>query len=259
MNDGPDETERFDEADCDHVPWVSGRLWVKPSIEIGTYGRMEASVWIVGDPEGLRALGEHLIWLAGVDQTTEVPEGKHYHTHLSPRYNYGFCGDLGAGSCEVELCRADACGTGEIYKDLLAAEEQLTRFRPDSTPAQEWLAQSQAALALARRCHSGAPLERFHVGPLATEAIFCALMAVLRFTDVKVPSRLTPGTEVFDFIPEDMALPLPARDVEWIVLRGDHPVRDWAGNYPDEEDIEAAFDCAEKVVTWAEERLAVRS
>jgi hypothetical protein len=244
-----------DDKSDDGLPW-SGRLWVKPNIKIGTYGRMEASVWIVGDPEGLRSLGHLLIWLADVDQTNEVPEGQHCHTHMRPRYDYGFCGELGAGSCEVELCRADACGTGEIYKDLLAAEEELTRFRPDSTPPEEWLAQSQAALALARQCHSGGRLERFHVGALSAQAIFCALMAVLRSAGVKVPHGLTPGTDVTNFVPEDMALPLPVEEIDWILLH-DHPVPDFAGNYPDDEDVDEAFGHAEKVVAWAEKRMAI--
>lgn len=67
-------------------------------------------VKIVGTPEGLRYLAEILNWLADYDQEgSELPDGEREHIHLHPidqlEEEY---------SCEVEICRADAKGTGEL-------------------------------------------------------------------------------------------------------------------------------------------------
>ena len=104
-----------------YSPEITGRVWVVPEIENGR----EISVWIGGDPEGLRSLGELLIFLADADQEARhVPKGERDHIHIFPR---GYCGQafgLSGGSCSIELCRADAASTGEIYPHLLKADQE---------------------------------------------------------------------------------------------------------------------------------------
>jgi hypothetical protein len=67
------------------------------------------TVSIVGDPAGLRRLAKLLVELANTDQNSNddsVGERAHLHLHRGE--------SLGDHSCEVELCRADAKGTGEL-------------------------------------------------------------------------------------------------------------------------------------------------
>jgi hypothetical protein len=66
-------------------------------------------VVILGDPEGLLYLAEVLRQLATADQKTlSIPDGARFHLHLHPE------GQMVEHSVEVELCRADAKGTGEV-------------------------------------------------------------------------------------------------------------------------------------------------
>jgi hypothetical protein len=69
-------------------------------------------VHIDGTPGGLRYLANMLIKLADHDQEndTNLPTGEREHIHLSPD------SILGDHSCQVEICRADAKGTGELIK-----------------------------------------------------------------------------------------------------------------------------------------------
>jgi hypothetical protein len=66
-------------------------------------------VIIIGDPDGLRYLSGVLKALADYDQDSiDLPTGKREHVHL-----HANC-QLGKHSCEVEVCRADAKGTGKL-------------------------------------------------------------------------------------------------------------------------------------------------
>jgi len=66
-------------------------------------------VMIIGDPDGLRYLSEVLKALADYDQDSRnLPKGEREHIHLHSKCQ------LGKHSCEVEICRADAKGTGEL-------------------------------------------------------------------------------------------------------------------------------------------------
>jgi len=67
------------------------------------------TVTIIADPDGLRYLAEIMRILADMDlAASECPIGTREHLHL-----HANC-QLGARSCEVEICRADARGTGEL-------------------------------------------------------------------------------------------------------------------------------------------------
>ena len=66
-------------------------------------------VTIIGDPDGLRYLSGLLKALADYDQDSRnSPKGSREHIHLHRKCQ------LGKHSCEVEVCRADAKGTGEL-------------------------------------------------------------------------------------------------------------------------------------------------
>ena len=66
-------------------------------------------ITIIGDPDGLRYLSEVLQALADYDQDSDSsPKGEREHVHLHAKCQ------LGKHSCEVEVCRADAKGTGEL-------------------------------------------------------------------------------------------------------------------------------------------------
>lgn len=66
-------------------------------------------IMIIGDPEGLHYLSELLKVLADYDQNSrDLPIGEREHVHI-----HANC-QLGKHSCEVEVCRADAKGTGEL-------------------------------------------------------------------------------------------------------------------------------------------------
>ena len=66
-------------------------------------------VTIIGDPKGLRYLAKLLNALADYNQDESgdpIGEREHIHLHANAQ--------LGNHSSEVELCRADAKGTGEL-------------------------------------------------------------------------------------------------------------------------------------------------
>jgi hypothetical protein len=81
----------YDDA-CPYAPEIAGRLWIAPHIEEGH----EVHVDIVGDPDGLRSLGESLIFLADADRSERrVPPGEREHVHLVPKQHFGSCGQFG--------------------------------------------------------------------------------------------------------------------------------------------------------------------
>jgi hypothetical protein len=96
------------------LPKPKGKLDVFPEIH---YGRFP-SVTIIGDPRGLRHLAALITKLADADQDKEsAPEGSRLHIHIHPEQ------DLGINSCEVEICRADAKGTGEVPEYMKEEDE----------------------------------------------------------------------------------------------------------------------------------------
>ncbi len=87
------------------LPKPKGKLDVFPQIHHGRF----ATVTIIGDPKGLRHLAALISKVADEDQSKESgPEGSRVHIHIHPEQH------LGTNSCEVEICRADARGTGEL-------------------------------------------------------------------------------------------------------------------------------------------------
>ncbi len=80
--------------------------------KINIYPRVEgdrSEVVIIGDPDGLRYLARLLNTLADFDQDiTDAPTGSREHTHLVPETHLGYY------STPVEICRADAKGTGAL-------------------------------------------------------------------------------------------------------------------------------------------------
>ena len=86
-------------------PKIEGKINIFPSILDGNI----AKVTIIGDPKGLNSLAKLLQWLADFDQNKNYdPVGEREHIHLHANE------PLGWHSCEVEVCRADAKGTGEL-------------------------------------------------------------------------------------------------------------------------------------------------
>lgn len=72
------------------------------------------SVVIVGDPVGLKYLAGVIEYIADMSQEAKgLPVGERAHVHLAPDNHLGF------HSCEVEICRADANGTGELPHYML--------------------------------------------------------------------------------------------------------------------------------------------
>ena len=83
---------------------MSGKLDIYPRIIANS-----SEVIIIGDPDGLRNLAKLLNTIADFDQNTNnAPIGSREHTHLTPTTH------LGSYSSRVEICRADAKGTGEL-------------------------------------------------------------------------------------------------------------------------------------------------
>ena len=86
-------------------PENKGRLEIYPQVCDGD----SLSVTIMGDPDGLRYLSDVLKVLADYDQDSDSsPVGARVHAHLHRQYQ------LGGHSRDVEVCRADAKGTGEL-------------------------------------------------------------------------------------------------------------------------------------------------
>ena len=81
--------------------------------KLGIYSEIDEDnvlgITIIGNPDGLRYLSEVLQALADYDQDSDnSPKGEREHVHLHRNCQ------LGKHSCEVEVCRADAKGTGEL-------------------------------------------------------------------------------------------------------------------------------------------------
>ncbi len=86
-------------------PEIKGKLDIYPEIIDGN----QIKVTIIGDPKGLISLAELLRTLALFDQNkNDDPIGEREHVHLRSNLQLGY------HSCEVELCRADAKGTGQL-------------------------------------------------------------------------------------------------------------------------------------------------
>jgi hypothetical protein len=86
-------------------PEKEGRIDIFPEIHDGN----AIGIVIIGNPNGLRYLARLLYYLAEYDQeNSRAPSDTREHIHL----HVGM--QLGHYSCEVELCRADAKGTGEL-------------------------------------------------------------------------------------------------------------------------------------------------
>lgn len=91
-------------AEQTRLPDRQGKIDIYPECQSGRTG-----VTIIGTPEGLRYLSRLLDFLADYDQDgSHAPAETREHLHLHPLLQ------LGKHSCEVELCRADAKGTGEL-------------------------------------------------------------------------------------------------------------------------------------------------
>jgi hypothetical protein len=233
-------------------PGISGRIWVMPEIREGR----ELAVRIVGDPEGLRSFGELLISLANADpETSRVPVGERDHTNLHPKADFGYSGALGAGSCEVEVCRADAAGTGEIYPHLAAAEAELSDFTADTTPPADWLNRAEAALELARLSSAGPHLRAEHVPALVAQSVFCSVMAGLRALGIAVPFAVDHRTQLTFFMPEGAEPPLEIWDIDDL-LSAEMPL---PGNHwiplPTDVEIGAALEAGDKMLAWAATRI----
>ncbi len=85
------------------LPKKSGRICINAKPD------ESGELLICGDPEGLRYLAAVLTWLAGFDQAKNPdPVGSREHLHFRPG------AQLDVPSCPVEVCRADAKGTGEL-------------------------------------------------------------------------------------------------------------------------------------------------
>ena len=91
--------------DISPYPEAQGILDIYPQICEGS----TISIVIIGDPEGLRYLAKVLNSLADYNQeNSNDPAGTREHVHLHPAEQ------LGTHSCELEVCRADAKGGGEL-------------------------------------------------------------------------------------------------------------------------------------------------
>ncbi len=88
-----------------NYPYKSGLIDIYPEVIEGNV----VTVSIVGDPKGLKYFAGLLRWLADFNQDdNKDPIGSRFHIHLHRDEQ------LGSHSCEVEICRADAKGTGEL-------------------------------------------------------------------------------------------------------------------------------------------------
>ncbi len=75
-------------------------------------GPLRVEIW--GDPEGLRYFAAVLNWLADFDQAKNSdPTGTREHLHLMPGEQ------IDTWSCYVDVCRADAKGTGELPEFMI--------------------------------------------------------------------------------------------------------------------------------------------
>ncbi len=231
-----------------HPPDVTGRIWVIPEVREGR----ELAVSMVGDPEGLRSFGELLIFLANADpETRRVPRGERDHIHIYPKSNLGFSGTLGAGSCEVELCRADAAETGEIYPHLAAAEADISDFTPDANPPADWLERASAALDLARLSLAGAHPQAEHAPALVAQSVFCSLMAGLRSRGITVPNAVDRRSQLTFFVPDGLTLPYERWEIDdFLGVEMPLPGTHWIP-LPTDDEIATAIEAGATMLAWA--------
>lgn len=103
--------------------WIKSKPEIESHLEIS---KSEAGIFIGGDPQGLRSLGNLLIWLANLDQTKVpgMPDGERYHVHLQPHFSEKLQGHLTPFSTDTELCRLDGKETGEFPPKYAKIKEQ---------------------------------------------------------------------------------------------------------------------------------------
>jgi len=118
-------------VDRSDVGWTNdtrGKPRIEGTLEISKGGD---GILIGGDPAALRSLAKLLIWIANVDQNSLPlqPDGERFHVHLHASFPEGF-NSLTPFSCETEICRLDAKGSGEFpprYGRL--AKDKATRAK----------------------------------------------------------------------------------------------------------------------------------
>jgi hypothetical protein len=87
-----------------NLPKKKGQVAFVPTIHNNA-----AFVQIIGDGKGLRYLADLLNYMADLEiEERNMPEGARAHIQLHPGLQ------LVKHSCEAEICRAEAKGTGEL-------------------------------------------------------------------------------------------------------------------------------------------------
>lgn len=87
------------------LPKIKGKIDIYPEILEGSI----VQIVIIGDKKGLMSFSKFINTLATFDQNKNNDAiGTREHVHLHANFQ------LGSHSCEVEICRADAKGTGEL-------------------------------------------------------------------------------------------------------------------------------------------------
>jgi hypothetical protein len=232
--------------DC---PESKGRIWVVPLFEDNS----RLYVDIVADPEGLQHLADCFTYLARFDQEARGhPSGTRAHLHFRPRTPGTDCGQLGTHSCPLTVWRAEAAHTGEIYGQLDKLQEEEDRYAEDHNPATEWLEYATSALVLARESFSHAGKGQEQAAPLSAHAVYCAIMAGLRAREIPVAECVDYPQQILRFVPDGLPLPLE-EDALCDILMDDEMARPERTGFPtpDEEELRAALDAAEKLVAWA--------
>ena len=92
------------------APLPDGLVAITVDGEAGKRGQVS----ITGDRKGLAYLAKLLKYMAKTDvEQRQMPDGARAHIPLRPGVQ------LIASSCDVEICRAEAKGTGELPPDFL--------------------------------------------------------------------------------------------------------------------------------------------
>ena len=122
---GVSESETF--TMNSNEPNIKGNLEI--SIVPDPHDAWPQSVFIGGDPEGLRSLAEMLLWLAELDQDTalEVSNETREHIHLTPNVV------LSRNSVPAEVCRLDAKETGEFPTTFMPIHAKKPRKKKASS------------------------------------------------------------------------------------------------------------------------------
>jgi hypothetical protein len=236
--------------DC---PESRGRIWVVPEFEDAS--RLQLN--IIGDPEGLQYLADSFAYLARFEQEAKgQPSGTRAHLHFYPKRPGVSLGELGAPSCPVHVWRADAAHTGEIWGELDRLQESADRFTRDETPPTEWLDYATSTLGFAREAFSRTGKVHQQAAGFSAHAIYCSIMAGLRAMEIPVPECTDYPAGILWFVPEGLVLPID----EYVLadkLNVDEMARPKRVGVPtpEEDEVAAALDAAEKLVMWAQERV----